>query len=158
MKLLDVYINPGLSLLPERMRSPDAVRMLVAIGMQESEFTARVQHGGGPARGFWQFEPIGVREVLRHPASASHVRDLAAQLVIDASLDTLYDVLAWNDALACGVARLALWRVPTALPGPHDADEGWRQYNDLVWRPGKPRPEKWPHNWRTANEIVAAYF
>lgn len=157
MTVLDVFIRPGLSLLPERMRSADAVRMLVAIGLQESGFRHRVQMAGGPARGWWQFELIGIREVLRHPASHDLVRELATQLIYDTSSNTLYEAVAHNDALACGVARLALWRRPEPLPGPQDEWEAWDQYI-LVWGPGKPKPDTWLHNWRQAKELVAAYY
>lgn len=65
MKLSEVIktaIDPALSLLPERMRSKEAVVMLLAIGLQESRFVHTYQlvqgkpGAKGPARGWWQFE------------------------------------------------------------------------------------------------------
>ena len=56
MELSDVRrtaIEPALLLLPARMESPQAVVMLLAIGLQESRFTHRRQIGGPvhPPRG-----------------------------------------------------------------------------------------------------------
>ena len=69
-KLSDVVekaIRPALAALPARMRSREAVVMLLAIGLQESLFRYRRQMANGPARGFWQFEKMGgVAGVLQH--------------------------------------------------------------------------------------------
>ena len=71
-KLSDVVekaIRPALAALPARMRSREAVVMLLAIGLQESLFKYRRQMANGPARGFWQFEKMGgVAGVLQHRA------------------------------------------------------------------------------------------
>ncbi|WP_447751837.1 hypothetical protein [Pseudomonas nicosulfuronedens] len=45
-------IAPALLLLPAKMESPQAVVMLLAIGLQESQFTYRKQLGNGPVRSF----------------------------------------------------------------------------------------------------------
>ena len=55
-KLSDVVekaIKPAFTLLPSRMRSREALVMLLAIGLQESLFKRRRQMANGPARGFW---------------------------------------------------------------------------------------------------------
>lgn len=52
-------VEPTLLLLPAKMESPQAVVMLLTIGLQESLFEHRRQLGNGPARSFWQMERGG---------------------------------------------------------------------------------------------------
>lgn len=60
---------------PPRSRQADI--MLLAIAGQESDWTHRRQHDGGPARGLWQFERRGaVAGVLGH----ARTRDIAARV------------------------------------------------------------------------------
>lgn len=47
-------IKLGLALLPAKMSGCGAITMIIAIGLQESEFLARHQYGNGPACGLWQ--------------------------------------------------------------------------------------------------------
>lgn len=146
-------ILPAYAILPERMASARASAMLLAIGLQESRLTHRHQivvradgsAGRGPARGLWQFEPGGgVRGVRRHPATGRS----AAQVLLERNVDlhasdaVVADALAEDDVLAAAFARLLLWTLPAALPGPFDDAEGWRQYLE-AWRPGKPHPATW---------------
>lgn len=143
-------------LLPDKMRSPQAAAMLLAITLQESGAAHRRQVGG-PARGFWQFERAGVAGVRQHPATHDHL-DAALRTLCYAPTTTtavLQSAIADNDVLACVFARLLLWTLPDALPGSDDPDEGWRQYL-AAWRPGKPHPGPWAERYRTAWGIVNA--
>jgi hypothetical protein len=151
--LLTLAIEPALSLLPERMNSPAAKAMTVAIALQESDLRYRRQVPVAHARGFWQFERIGVEGVMTHPATRAHARNLCATLVYPPS--AVYEVIDDNDVLAAGFARLLLWSVPQALPGRMDVDEAWKQYISS-WRPGKPRREKWASNYRLGWGAVAS--
>ena len=135
----DHVLPAALSLLPDRMDSPEADAMLLAIGLQESRFTHRRQVRG-PARGFWQFEVGGVSGVLRHTASAEHLRNACAALHYAPAVADVHGALADNDTLACVVARLLLWTLPSPLP--RDAEGAWEQYID-AWRPGKPHRGTW---------------
>lgn len=146
-------INAALAYLPPQMTSDRARAMLLAIGLQESELHYRRQHLDGPARGLWQFERIGVAEVLRHPASMEHAATLCWRCGNAGTTAAVYHGLESDDVLAAGIARLALWRYPIALPGKDDSEEGWRQYLE-IWRPGRPRQEKWAANWARAWEIL----
>ena len=135
------------SLLPEAMRSPEATALLLAIGAQESRFESRRQCSG-PARGFWQFEPAGVRGVLDHSASHVPIRAVLRALrygEADHAGEILH-ALEHNDTLAACFARCLLWTLPGRLPGPNDAEEGWMLYRE-AWRPGKPRRETWTANY-----------
>lgn len=149
------------SLLPAAMRSDKATSMLIAIGLHESGFTHRRQINGS-AHGWFQFERVGTRGVLEHPRTTD-----AANAVIDAlgyrlskatvarqSL-VVYDAVIDNDTLACCFARLLLWTLPAPLPGPDASDLAWGQYV-ASWRPGKPHPETWAHQYAEAWARVTA--
>jgi len=132
--------------LPE-LDSPEAVSFLVAIAHQESRWVHRRQVGG-PARGFWQFEAIGVFEVFRHPASAVLATRVLRDLGYPANYPPvmIHQALEHNDLLAACIARLAVRRHPAPLP--LTPELGWAQYLQ-IWRPGKPHPDTWLDAWRT---------
>jgi hypothetical protein len=140
------------ALLPPQMDTPAARVMLLAIGLQESRFEHRRQLGGGPARGFWQFEKGGgVAGVLAHPASRGRATAVCMALCYPDSVPVVYDALADNDVLAAAFARLLLWTLPAPLAT--TAGDGWRQYLE-AWRPGMPRPATWAASYQTAAAAV----
>lgn len=148
-------IPAAFALLPGRMNSPQARAMLLAIGLQESEFGARVQGGNGPAHGFWQFERGGgTKGVIAHPLTKSLAAHACEILVYVPTVDACYQALSHNDVLACVFARLFLWTAPGALPQPHEVDKGWQQYLE-TWRPGRPGPARWPANFAEAWRVVS---
>lgn len=139
----NVVIPAALKMLPERMDSPEARAMLVAIGLQESKFEARVQGNGGPAHGFWQFEHGGgVVGVLNHAASKSLISSALLTLEYDFASQTSYTAIVHNDILACVFARLLLWTDPKALPKVGQREYSWNYYLNL-WRPGLPHRSSW---------------
>lgn len=145
--LLTLAIIPALSILPERMDSTPARAMLIAIALQESGLRHRVQVGG-PARGFFQFEQIGVAGVQRHHSTQEFAAGLNQTFLY--SPNEVYRAIEHNDVLASAYARLLLWSLPDALPGGRvDSDYALGLYLK-AWRPGKPRPEHWDSNWRAA--------
>lgn len=155
--LLREVITPALTILPVGMGTRDARCMLVATSYQESEINARVQHGGGPAHGLWQFERGGgVRGVLEHDAS----EDLAAMVCREAHVApnarAVHYALAKDDLLACRFARLLLWTDAARLPPANAASEelAWKYYL-RTWRPGKPHRSRWAKAWALAVEAVA---
>lgn len=149
-------IPAALKLMPKKFRGPRAELMLIAIGMQESNLSARVQVANsgrtvGPARGLWQFELIGVTGVLRWnkgeliPVVRDSMTGLLARKVDREGMLTperLYDTLAYVDLIACIVARCLLYTHPDMLPKPGDEERAWDQYI-ATWRPGKPSRERW---------------
>lgn len=128
----------------------DAARaLLLAIGLQESDFRHRTQLGG-PARGFWQFELHGgVQGVLEHPATAQDAATACDLLHIGPTVADVYAALVHNDILAAIFARLLLTTIRTPLPRKDEEGRAWNTYI-AAWRPGKPRPESWPAYWATA--------
>jgi hypothetical protein len=122
--------------------------MLLAIGLQESNFKYRKQVGG-PALGFWQFEAVGIEGVLTHHASQDYATSLLGMLVVTDEDPIIYQAVQYNDLLAAGLARLLLWTLPQALPERDDTQEAWDQYIQ-AWRPGRPHRDTWDLNWNEA--------
>ena len=148
LDLLRGHILPAAyAVLPERMESPEATHLLLAIAMQESGLAHRRQIGG-PARGLWQFERVGVLGVVMHHSSAKPAAMACDRLLYPVpDVDAIYRAIEHNDVLACVFARLLLWTDPHPLPA--DPDSGWDLYL-RAWRPGKPRIEHWPASWQNA--------
>jgi hypothetical protein len=140
----DVALTPGLSLLPAAMDSPAARAMVLAICLQESDLQHRRQQGHGPARGYAQFEQVGVAGVLMHQASRLHAVRVCEALDVPATPAAVHAALEYHDVLTVAFARLLLWTHPDPLPpDEHHWEIGWAQYL-ACWRPGKPRREKFP--------------
>jgi len=155
--VLHYTLPAAYSLLPKPMDSPAASALLLAIGLQESEFLYRRQVNG-PARGFWQFERAGVIGVCTHPRSAPHVEHVLRYLrdsdaVGNASL--CHPLLEQQDTIAACFARLLLWTLVEPLPRRDEPERGWAQYL-AAWRPGMPRPVEWAANYQEAWERVSA--
>ncbi len=136
-------INPALKLLPDRMDSPKARVMLLAIGLQESRFQYRRQLDDGPARSFWQFERGGgAKGVLRHSQSRDDMERICQVRNCPPTALNLWTRMEFDDVLAAAAARLLLWTDPYPLPNLNDPEGAWRLYF-RVWRPGKPRRSTW---------------
>ena len=138
-KLSDVVekaIRPALAALPARMRSREAVVMLLAIGLQESEFKHRRQMADGPARGLWQFEKMGgVAGVLQHRTTSALAVEICRARGVAAAAGAVHTALEHDDVLAAAFARLLLWTDPKPLPALNDVDGAWQLYL-RTWRPG----------------------
>ncbi|SFB46022.1 hypothetical protein [Azotobacter beijerinckii] len=135
-------IAPAFALLPARMNSPQAVAMLLAIGLQESGFIHRRQIGG-PARGLFQFEQGGgVRGVLQHPLSRPHALAVCDARGVFPAAPAVYAALEHDDTLAAAFARLLLWTDPAPLPAVGEVGAAWELYV-RTWRPGKPHRDRW---------------
>ena len=153
-------IPAAYSLLPGVMNSREASAMLLATGLQESAFNARMQggrgiiRGTGPASGFWQFERAGgVTEILTSEDTRVYAISICRMFLYEPTPVVVHRAIADNDVVACSFARLLLWRDPRALPSPIEVDKGWKIYL-ANWRPGKPHPQTWPENFKTAWRIV----
>ncbi|MCJ1887432.1 hypothetical protein LNN38_21405 [Pseudomonas sp. LA21] len=160
-------IEPALLLLPAKMESPQAVVMLLVIGLQESQFTYRRQMGNGPARSFWQAEQGGgmVTGLLRY--RIDNVRELATGLcavrgVVPAAPE-VWNAIEHDDVLAAGLARLLLYTDPARLPALGDEAGAWDLYL-RTWRPGAHSRgseeqraalrKKWAANYAAALEAI----
>jgi hypothetical protein len=148
-------VQPSLARLEKwtGVGSDDRAHALVmAIAGQETAWKERLQDAGGPARSYWQFElGGGVAGVFN--GAGSRVLDVCAALDVPALASTVFQAMAWNDTLACCMARLNLWLDPEALPPLTDCD-GAYQYYLRTWRPGMPRRESWNDRHATALALV----
>lgn len=155
--VIETAIKPALSLLPDKMDTPAARVMLLAIGLQESRFEHRRQLVGnpprptGPAKSFWQGEQGGgmVHGVRLHPGTRAAAAALCRARGVPARDAEVWDAIENDDVLAAGLARLLLWSDPGRLPAVGDADSAWALYL-RTWRPGKPHPQTWPDLYRRA--------
>lgn len=151
-----IIMPAAFELLPEtlfgkKLDLPMARVIMLTIGMQESDFDHRRQING-PARGFFQFEKIGVLGLWDHHRVGELVRDTCG-LMGYYDIKKVYNALEHNDVLAAALARLLLYTYPGRLPHPEHYENGWNQYI-AQWRPGKPKPERWNERWHRANQII----
>lgn len=141
-------------LLPAKFDGRQARVLLLAIGLQESDFVHRKQIGG-PARSFWGFEQGGgIRGVLEHPSSRPYARAICGLRVVAPVSSDVYAAFLTDDQLACAFARLLLWTDAAPLPAIEDAAGAWAYYQ-RNWRPGKPRPDDWAANHAAAVAAIA---
>ncbi len=147
-------LSPGLSLLPPAMDTPEARALIIAICLQETGLAKRRQLGGGSARGYAQFEPVGVRGVLKHAASGAHLREVCQALDVAGNHQAIHRAIEFHDVLTVCCARLLLRTLPDALPQRDEEAVAWSQYLD-AWQPGTPRPETWVTNFFHAWAVVA---
>lgn len=142
--ILDVTaLSPAMELLPDEMDTPQACVMVTAICLQESNLQHRRQVAyyrdglavHGPARGWAQFERIGVQGVMEHRASRVLARKVAKDLGYPFEARVLHHAMEHHDVLCLAYARLNLWTHPQPLPEPDDVQGAKDQYI-RVWRPG----------------------
>jgi hypothetical protein len=171
MKPVDFYwrvVSPTMKLLSElpgvKMPVSDKATVLVmTIAGQESRWEHRRQIGIGSyhpqkvgARGYWQFEstwggPVALNDVMQK--TPTQLAAVCAHLDVPVDELTLYEALAWNDTLACALARLMLWQDPHPLPEIGNKVAAW-DYYIRNWRPGAPHPQTWGDYYDTAVAIT----
>lgn len=144
------WLSPLVGIVP----TDEARVLLMTIAGTESNWTERLQIGG-PARGRWQFEggPMSglAQVILTCPQYINAVcRDLEIPSTNGA---TLFEALAWNDTLACALARLLLWQHPPKLPELGDVQGAYNYYIN-TWHPGAPRPDEWPGLYNQAMLVI----
>jgi hypothetical protein len=144
-----LVLNQMFSMFPANYDTPAARLLLLTIGLQESRFQYRAQLGGGPARGFWQFEEGnekskgGVWGVLNHYRVGLLAKQFCRKLGIAADPKTVWRAMETNDVLAAGFARLLLLADAEALPKVGAVEDAWECYAKRTWRPGKPHRATW---------------
>lgn len=146
-------INPTLRLMEQRAGiryNAYAENLLLAIALQESNLMARIQgpNDAGPARSFWQFEKIGVVDVFQRQKQPLQV--MCSALVLPCAPGQLHLMMAYNDAIACVIARLTLRLDHRPLDVASTPSDAW-DYYVKNWRPGKPHRDRWDgHSWPVA--------
>lgn len=142
---LQKIIRPTLYLMDEKVNVRwDAVaeNLLLAIALQESNLTARIQGPmeAGPARSFWQFEKIGVVDVFQRQKGP--LKLMCDTLVLPFEPGKLHLMMAYNDMIACVISRLTLRIDPRPLSLATTEEGAW-DYYIRNWRPGKPHRDRW---------------
>lgn len=166
--LLHDIVNPALKeMTPSIKPSDQARKMLLTIAQQESgpEVENRYQMGGGPARGLWQFERIGVLDVMTRARTEPIARNALRDRKLPFDVPVVHEALAKDDRLAAIFARLNLWNDPHPLRGLDDINGGFATYL-RVWRPGAwtggatwqryALRKKWTSNWERAGLAMDA--
>lgn len=160
--VLHTMVNPALLLLPRAMDSDAARVMMLAAGLQESDFVHRAQtvrgkpYDKGPGRGFWQNERGGVFCVMTNLATREHLRTLCKARKVPFDQVLIHARVEFDDVLAAGIARLLLWADPRPLPKvDSDHETAWKCYL-RCWNPGTPRRERWDSRHARARAQVLA--
>jgi hypothetical protein len=152
---LTKYVNPALALLPPKMNTVTARQLLLAIGLQESNFVDLVQKPGGQAHGYWQFErgnSAAAADVLQRKATKDIAEALCKTYGVKPDPDAVWSALADPDkqVFAAAFARLNLYNDPNPLPT--DENSAWDTYI-RAWKPGTPRRETWGLNYKVGNLV-----
>lgn len=141
-EIMATAVEPALAWLPPKMTSPEAIVMLLAIGLQESRFEHRYQvlndpNTKGPARSFWQAELGGgmVTGVMNHAASSAYARAAILEHGVEFKPRAVWLAIEYDDELAAILARLLLWTEPGMLPRVTAEADAWTLYL-RAWRPG----------------------
>ena len=108
-----------------------AEQLLIGTAITESGLKFLTQHGGGPAKGFYQIEPTTAQDLYENWLSFRP--DWAAkltQLIVPGQ--NLSGQLVSNLAYATAVARLIYYRRPEPLPKAGDI-QGFAEYWKTHW-------------------------
>lgn len=141
---LKTAVLTALSLLPQKMDTPDARLALYAISKQETPNGDRrqlIKVDGklvpqGPAKGLWQFERGGgCLGVVNHRASRELMQQFCKARDVEFTSAALWNAIEFDDVLAAAAARLLLYTDPRPLPARGDVEGLWKVYTS-VWRPG----------------------
>jgi hypothetical protein len=153
-------MTPGIAFMqqqaPQVPWQRNAHVLALAIAGQESDWSARVQSGNGPAHSFWQFEQGGgVRGVINHPTSGPIITTICAAVPVACEEHAVWEIMgqAAGDNLSLCMARLLLFTDPAPIPPPDDEEATW-QYYLRNWRPGQPNRQRWSARIQEANLAV----
>lgn len=122
----DQVIQPALLALD--LYSKDAERLLLATAMTESNLTAVVQKGGGPALGYFQMEDATHNDIFKNFLAWPEHQHLVEGLNKLSTRVGYADELAKNPQYAAAMARIHYLRNPDPLPFYLNLDAIWSYY------------------------------
>lgn len=135
----------------------EALVLETAFAGQESLWVNEQQHGGGPGRGFFQFEPATCGLVLKNPVSRAMAAALCKSVKIPVTQAAVYGALLSHPWEIGGpFARLDTYCDPRPLPPLGNADAAWLTY-EIEWRPGRPHPALWAGVYHAALEAFQTW-
>lgn len=156
-QLLQAVIRPALASCAAavdepRLADPRAAALLVAIAIQESDLRYLRQYPTGPARSWWQIEPLTGGLAMRRATAA--LGEPWRRLLHLHGLDgPLHETLTAWPLSAAVAARLLLWHDPRRLPDLGAQDAAWDVYIGC-WRPGRPHAQTWPRAYAEAMDAM----
>lgn len=122
------------AVLPEAMWTRQAARLILAVGLQSTDFRERRIAARTLRRGFWLLEPAHVSGILKFTKGRGPLVAAAHLLGYPISMmerGELAAALEHNDTLGFVVARCLL---PPHLEALDGAEAAWRTYT-LLWLP-----------------------
>lgn len=114
--------------------SEAAENLLVGTAIVESGLRHLRQLGNGPARGFFQIEPLTHDDIKRYLRNRPKLR--AKVSALRAEQPPEIDQLIINLAYGCAIARIKYWMDPEPLPSADDID-GLGRYYKRVYNTAK---------------------
>jgi len=144
-------VKPAMELYDEKFTlvyEPITIaKQIIAVSMQESGLVTRRQFGGGPARGYLQFEQYGViLDIVTRRNGSRFARmfnlTLNEYMTLKETATELYVAVEYNDILGV-MMMIDKYRLDhISIANDTTDDQRWDAYIK-TWAPGKPRREHW---------------
>lgn len=151
-------LNKTAKFAPKMPDSPSLRVLMMAISGQEANWDERVQIGSGEARGLFQMELTDISDIMENSATKAFLETgLDAFGIKTKTAEHLFEIITApeGDTLAAFLARLNLWADPWPIPPYDDQDAQYEAYL-RCWKPGTPRPNRWPGIYGQALATVMA--
>ena len=148
---LNHSIHPALTSI--KLWTPAAEELLLGTAIVESDLLHRKQLGNGPARSFFQMEPVTHDDIWNN--FLKYKPDLAraiSSLMTSSDADKIVE-LEKNDEYACAMARAHYARVKWPLPKAGDVDamaKYWKRHYNT--KGGKGNEDKYREKWNNTME------
>jgi len=121
----------------DKFASEDAITLIHETGLVESGYKYLRQLGDGPAKSFWQIEPLSAVDNLQH--YLKHRKSLMLRCAMVSMIDLKHwqnnDERLWANILekntAAGIVhcRIKYWRVPKPMPNTLEGRaKYWKKY------------------------------
>ena len=121
----------------DKFASEDAITLIHETGLVESGYKYLRQLGDGPAKSFWQIEPLSAVDNLQH--YLKHRKSLMLRCAMVSMIDLKHwqnnDERLWANILEKNIAagivhcRIKYWRVPKPMPNTLEGRaKYWKKY------------------------------
>jgi len=121
----------------DKFASDDAITLIHETGLVESGYKYLRQLGDGPAKSFWQIEPLSAVDNLQH--YLKHRKSLMLRCAMVSMIDLKHwqnnDERLWANILEKNIAagivhcRIKYWRVPKPMPNTLEGRaKYWKKY------------------------------
>ena len=121
----------------DKFASEDAITLIHETGVVESGYKYLRQLGDGPAKSFWQIEPLSAVDNLQH--YLKHRKSLMLRCAMVSMIDLKHwqnnDERLWSNILEKNISaaivhcRIKYWRVPKSMPNTLEGRaKYWKKY------------------------------